>query len=309
METSTAQAYEQLAYRAKLAAQAGDWQTARQAWVDALPLFVAGSDEYRQVEARIENIDAQTDAQNAQSTESVWKRRFYKLGPLGVFLWKFKTIFLIVGTKGKILLLGLTKLNTLLSMLLSLGVYTAVYGWKFALGLILSIYVHEMGHVVQLRKFGIAATAPMFIPGFGALIRLKAYPADPGQDARTGLAGPIWGLGAAVFAWLVGLLTGQPIWFAIARTGAWINLFNLIPIWQLDGGRGFRALTKQHRGYALAVALIMWAVTEESMLLFIAAGALYRFFSKDHPEHRDNPVLLQYCGLIVLLSVLFIICG
>lgn len=305
LETA-AQAYEQLALRAKLAAQAGDWSSARQAWVEALPLFAPGTPEYSQVEARIQNIDAQTD----QSTgESVWKQRLYKLGPMGVFLWKFKTIFLIVATKGKVLLLGLTKLNTLLSMLLSLGVYTAVYGWKFALGLILSIYVHEMGHVVQLRKYGIAATAPMFIPGFGALIRLKAYPADVGQDARTGLAGPIWGLGAAVFAWAAGTLTGQPIWFAIARTGAWINLFNLIPIWQLDGGRGFRALVRQHRMYALATALVMWAITEESMLLFVAAGALYRVFSKDYPGHRDTPVLLQYCGLVVLLSILFVACG
>jgi Zn-dependent protease len=118
----------------------------------------------------------------------------------------------------------------------------------------------------------------------------------------------MWGLGAAVFAWLAGLVTGQPIWFAIARTGAWINLFNLIPVWQLDGGRGFRALTRQHRSWALATTLIMWAVTEESMLLFISMGALYRLFSKDYPERPDPLMFWQYAGLVVLLSLLFLLC-
>ena len=303
MEQTTQFQYEQYAQQARLAGQAGDWKTARAAWAQVLTLVPPESPEYQDARVRMDNIDAQL----APPPENPWKRRLYKLGPFGVFLWKFKTLFLIVGAKGKILLLGLTKLNTLLSMALSLGVYTLAYGWKFALGLILSIYVHEMGHVVQLRKYGIAATAPMFIPGFGALIRLKAYPANVGQDARTGLAGPIWGLGAALFAWGAGLLTGQPIWFAIARTGAFINLFNLIPVWQLDGGRGFRALTRTHRGYVLAVTLIMWALTEETMLLFISLGALYRMFSKDYAEREDRPVLLQYVGLIVALSVLLLL--
>ena len=302
METQTQTELEQIAYQAKLAGQAGDWQGARAAWERALTLVAPDSPEYRMVKARIENIDLQMD-----QSASVWKKRLYKLGPIGVVLWKFKTLALIAATKGKLLLLGLTKLSTLTSMLLSVGVYWWAYGWKFGLGLVLSIYIHEMGHVFWLRKYGIQATAPMFIPGFGALIRLKQYPANPGEDARVGLAGPTWGLGAAVFAWAAGLLTGQPIWFAIARVGAWINLFNLIPIWQLDGGRGFRGLTRKYRGIAGFVALTMWAVTEETMLLFIALGALYRFFSKDYAEERDSQVLLQYAGLIVLLSVLLLL--
>ncbi len=305
MEPAVQSEYEQLTYQAKLAGQARDWVSARNAWSRALALVPPGSAEYRLVQARLENIDAQTDGSKA----GVWKRRFYKLGPAGVVLWKFKTAFLFLGAKGKLLLLGLTKLNTLLSMLLSLGVYTAIYGWKFALGLILSIYVHEMGHVYWLRRYGIAATAPMFIPGFGALIRLRQYPANPVQDARTGLAGPLWGLGAALFAWGAGLLTSQPTWFAIARAGAWINLFNLIPIWQLDGGRGFRALTRHQRGIALVTALVMWAITEDTMLLLVALGALYRVFSKDYPEEPDRGVLLQYCGLIVALSLLWVASG
>src|SRR5207302_3963478 len=92
-------------------------------------------------------------------------------------------------TKGKLLLLGLTKATTFFSMLLSLGVYWAAWGWKFALGLVLSIYIHEMGHVFALRRLGFKASAPMFIPGLGALIRLRQHPANPREDAEIGLAG------------------------------------------------------------------------------------------------------------------------
>ena len=293
-----AQEFEALAQHAKLAGQSRDWHGAKMAWERALALLPPGSNEYRTVKSRIENIDLQL------SDKNVWAKRFAKLGPVGVILWKFKTIALVVLTKGKLVLLGLTKLSTLTSMLLFLGVYWSMYGWQFALGFVLSIYIHEMGHVVALRKYGIAASAPMFIPFMGAFIRAKQYPANVVQDSRVGLAGPIWGLGAAVFAWLCALATGLPIWYAIAHTGAWINLFNLIPIWQLDGGRGFRALSRMQRGIALAAVLTMWVVTQETMLVLIALGAGYRLFSRDYPAEGDNLALTQYVGLIVLLSML-----
>jgi Zn-dependent protease len=129
------------------------------------------------------------------------------------------------------------------------------------------------------------------------------------EDARVGLAGPIWGLGAAVVAWLAALATGEPIWYAIARTGAWLNLFNLIPVWQLDGGRGFRALTRRQRGIALIVALLMWAFTQEVMVLFIALGITYRLFTRDYAEETDDGALIQYAGLVVLLSLLVLMSG
>ena len=290
-----------LSQQAKLAGQARDWHGARSAWDRALALLPPDSSEYRTVRTRIENIDIQLSGKNA------WGKWAARLGPVGVILWKFKTFALLLLTKGKLLLLGLTKISTLLSMLAFFAVYWTMFGWKFALGFVLSIYVHEMGHVMALRKYNIAATAPMFIPFVGALVRMKQYPASVAEDARVGLAGPIWGLGAAVFAWLAALATGTPVWYAIAATGAWLNLFNLLPIWQLDGGRGFRALTRRQRGIALGVALAMWALTEETMLLLIVAGATYRLFSKDYPEEPDNGALTQYVGLVVLLSLLLLI--
>src|SRR5260370_16822471 len=126
---------------------------------------------------------------------------------------------------------------------------------------------------------------------------MHQHPANVGEDARVVLAGPIFGLGAAVFAWLCAIATGQPVWYAIARIGAWINLFNLIPVWQLDGGRGFRALTRKQRGIGLVIAFAMWALTEEPMLLFICLGALYRLFSKDFPHQPANLALAHYAAL------------
>lgn len=298
-----AQEFEALAQHAKLAGQSRDWQGAKAAWERALALLPPESSEYRTVRGRIQNIDLQL------SDKNVWAKRMAKLGPVGVILWKFKAIALVMLTKGKLVLLGLTKLSTLTSMLLFLGVYWSMFGWQFALGFVLSIYIHEMGHVVALRKYGIAASAPMFIPFVGAVIRSKQYPANVVQDSRIGLAGPIWGFGAAVFAWLCALATRLPIWYAIAHTGAWINLFNLIPIWQLDGGRGFRALTRMQRGIALGTVLTMWVITQESMLLLIAIGAGYRLFSRDYPAEGDNMALTQYVGLIVLLSMLVLMCS
>lgn len=291
MTATQQQEFDALAQHAQLAGQARDWQGARQAWVKALDLLPPDSEEYRLTEARIENIDLQL------SDKSAWKKRFAKLGPIGTFL-------VVALSKGKLLLLGLTKISTLASMLAFFAVYWSIFGWRFAAGFVLCIYIHEMGHVMALRQYNIAASAPMFIPFVGAIVRMRQYPHNVGEDARVGLAGPIWGLGSAVAAWLAAITTGLPIWYAIAHTAAWLNLFNLLPIWQLDGGRGFRALTRKQRGIAAAAAVAMWALTHQMILLLIALGAGYRLFSHDYPAEDDNAVLTQYVGLIVLLSLL-----
>ena len=117
-----------------------------------------------------------------------------------------------------------------------------------------------MGHVAALRRSGIPASAPLFIPGLGAFVRLHMSPPDARTDARIRLAGPVWGLGAAVAAYLAYLATGAPIWAAITHVRAFLNLFNLLPIWQFDGGRGFHALTRTQRGIAAAFVAGAWAV-------------------------------------------------
>jgi Zn-dependent protease len=155
-----------------------------------------------------------------------------------------------------------------------------------------------------LQRYGIKATAPMFIPGMGAVIRLKQYPANPREDARVGLAGPLWGLCAALAAYAVYRVTGLGVWGAIAHFGAWVNLFNLVPVWQLDGARGFRALTRHQRWIAVAVIVLMWFVTSEGLLVLLGiAAAATAGFSRaaDEPDHT---ALLHYAFLVGVLSLM-----
>src|SRR3979490_2152904 len=116
------------------------------------------------------------------AADTPWWRR----GALGVV-----SVALLLLSKLKFLLLGLTKASTLISMFAFFGVYWSIYGWPLALGLVLAIYIHEMGHVAMLRRLGINAGAPMFIPGVGAFVMLKQHIGDPLTDSKVGLAGPV----------------------------------------------------------------------------------------------------------------------
>jgi len=294
--------------RLAVEANSGDPQAAAAIWKSALNLLPPESLQYKGIQERIANLEAQTAHQKPPEPEQPtgrWAKWIGAMGPIGLMLWKFKLAIVFVLTKAKFLLFGLTKLSTLGSMLAFLGVYWSMWGWKFALGFVLCIYIHEMGHVAELRRFGIAASAPMFIPGLGAFISLKQLPANVTQDSRVGLAGPIWGLGASIFCLIAGAITRIPILTAIGGSAAWMNLFNLIPVWQLDGGRGFRALTWAHRWIALGFILALWAVTRQGLLCLLALGAGYRlFFQKDFPGKADWIALGQFVGLTGALSLM-----
>ena len=236
----------QLAVAAEGAEQSGDFPAAMAAWRNALELLPAGTRQREVIVARLDELGRKSPLPRSTlagpasrpASSSGSKARaggLAGIGALGVLVWKFKFIALVVLTKAKFLLLGLTKASTFLSMFLAMGVYWTAYGWKFALGLVVSIYVHEMGHVAALHRYGFRASAPMFIPGLGAIVRLQQHPVNPLENARIGLAGPIWGFAAALVSLVVYVVTGSAIWLAIARVGAWINLFNLTPFWQLDG--------------------------------------------------------------------------
>jgi Zn-dependent protease len=296
---------------AQAATVRGDLPGARLAWESMLPLLPRDSSQYTTVQQTIGSLAAQIAQSRAfqrSSTDSsgAKKKGLGALGALGALIAKFWGPVLVFFSKAKFLLFGLAKIKTLFSMILFFGVYWSMYGWKFALGFVLSIYIHEMGHVAALARYGIPASAPMFVPFFGAFVRLHAYPANPGEDARVGLAGPLWGLGAAVAALGMFALTGEPFWAAIARTGAWINLFNLLPVWQLDGGRGFRALTRVHRAIIIAVALVLFVLTHEFLLILIAGGAVYRLFTHDAPEEEDRGALGMFAGLLAALSLVYL---
>jgi Zn-dependent protease len=158
-----------------------------------------------------------------------------------------------------------------------------------------------MGHVAMLRRLGIDAGAPWFIPGLGAFIMLRQQ-VDPLTDAKIGLAGPVWGLGAALAA--VGLyeVTQARIWFAIAQLTAFVNLFNLIPIWQLDGSRGLHALSQSQRWTLVAVIALAFILTEQRLLLIVGFIAACRAVQHDGPG--DGRVLATFAALVLVLSLL-----
>jgi Zn-dependent protease len=226
------------------------------------------------------------------------------IGAAALLLWKFKAAGVFLLTKGKLLLFGLSKGTTFFSMLAALGVYWTIWGWTFALGFVLSIYIHEMGHVAAMKRFGLAATAPMFIPGFGAFIRMKQHPATVQEEARIGLAGPIWGFGAAAGCFLLYMATSEPYWAALTHTGAMINLFNLMPVWQLDGGHAFAALNRNERWIATGVAGAALLVTGEGLLVLIAILAAVQAFRQAPNAAGDRTALIQFAGLVIALGLL-----
>ncbi len=290
-----------LAREAQQATSRGELTEGVTRWRSALDLLPAQSAQHAQVEQRIAELSARIER------EGGWLKQHARgVGggalTLGFLLWKFKAIALLVLGKGKLLLLGLTKMSTLLSMFASLGVYWAVWGWKFAAGLVASIYVHEIGHVAALRRYGIPASAPMFVPGLGAYIRSSQYPATPREDARVGLAGPLWGLYAAGACYAVHLATGWDSFAAIARVGAWINLFNLLPIATLDGGRGFNSLGRAERWLCAALLAGLWVVTHEGLLLLLGLAAGGRALVGKPAAAPDWAAFALYAALVTVLA-------
>ena len=171
----------------------------------------------------------------ATSDPSFFKRR---LGPIGAailaFLAKIKSILLLLP---KIKLLA-----TAGTMLVSVLAYATIWGFPFALGFVVLLLVHEMGHVIALRREGIKASAPMFIPFLGAVISARSLGDNAAAEARVGLAGPILGTIGAAACILIWHATGNDIWRALAFTGFFLNLFNLLPVVPLDGGRAMAAM-------------------------------------------------------------------
>ena len=299
-----------LADAAGAAAARGDVSGQLEAWRVALTLLPPESSQFRTISDRVQALSRSlTDPSSAPSPEPAAgdAKKAWSGGAIAaaaLLIWKFKAVGVFLLTKGKLLLFGLSKGTTFFSMLAALGVYWTIWGWKFALGFVLSIYIHEMGHVAAMKRFGLAATAPMFIPGFGAFIRMKQHPATVQEEARIGLGGPIWGFGAAAGCFLLYMATAQPYWAALTHTGAMINLFNLMPIWQLDGGHAFKALNRTERWIATGVTGAALLLTGEGLLVLIAILAAVQAFREAPNVEGDRTALIQFAGLVVALGLL-----
>jgi Zn-dependent protease len=178
-----------------------------------------------------------------ERTAPGWQERLRLLGPIGIFLAyffaKFK-IILVFLSQFKVLGLLLKFAGVLLktggTMLISMVVYAQRFGWAFAAGFVLSILAHEMGHVYVAWRMGVPVTAPIFIPGFGALILQKRAARSAWDEALIGIGGPVAGTLAALLCLLIYQFTHNPLYLGLAYTGFLINLFNMAPIFPLDGG-------------------------------------------------------------------------
>jgi Zn-dependent protease len=223
--------------------------------------------------------------------------------------------------KAKALIFLLPKAKLLVTsatMLVSVAAYALFWGWTFALGFVLLLLVHELGHVIALRREGIKASAPMFIPFLGAVVTAKSLGKDALAEARVGLAGPVLGsIGAAVAAG-IGIATGSDFWYALAFTGFFLNLFNLLPVVPLDGGRAMAAMAPWmwFAGFALLVVLA-FVFPNPVMILIIVIGGLSTWQrwkqrktgdEKEQAYYKVSPrnralVAAVYIGLVALLAV------
>jgi Zn-dependent protease len=178
--------------------------------------------------------------------------------------------------KGLFLLLPNLKLVTTAgTAMVSVVLYSLFWGWTFAFGFVALMFVHEMGHVIQLRREGIRASAPMFIPGFGAMVMMKSMPDDALAEARVGLAGPVLGtLGAAVCL-AIGEATNSDMLRALAYVGFLLNLINLVPLVPFDGGRAMAAMAPWLWFVGLGVMVTLLLVTGNPFLLiFVLLGGI-----------------------------------
>jgi len=220
--------------------------------------------------------------------------------------------FLLVKFGG--LLLKLKVVTTGASMLVSVAAYAWFWGWPFAIGFVLLIFVHELGHVLELRRQGIPASAPLFIPFLGAVIGMKQLPDDAWKEARVALAGPILGSVGAAACWIAGEATGSELLVGLAFVGFFLNLFNLIPIVPLDGGRAVGALHPVFWfvGLVMMLALVVLRPNPILILIVILGGLdLWRRWRErgenvryyDLPVRQRVTVGIVYLGLVAVLAL------
>lgn len=236
------------------------------------------------------------------------KKLWVPLAGLGYLLFKFKAALFAI--------FKLKVFATSGSMLVSIAAYSWIWGWRFAVGFVLLLLVHELGHVLELRRQGIPATAPLFIPFLGAVVGMKQMPHDVWREARVALAGPILGSLGAAGVWAAGEALDSQLLVALAFTGFFLNLFNLVPVSPLDGGRAVAAIHPVLWALGLALLLgltLLWP--NPILILVLVLGGLdvwRRWRGRNDPgaaeyytisARRRAIVAVTYVGLAAVLAL------
>jgi Zn-dependent protease len=288
---------ERLAINAKALEAKGQLRQAREQWLTGLPFLPPHSKQADWIQSHARSLDAAADKIQppaAPPSENKWAQRLGPLGPVAILL-----------AKGKFLLTALFKLKFLLSFAAFFGFYWAMFGMKFGIGFAVLILIHEMGHFIDIKRRGLPAEMPVFLPGLGAYVRWQALGVSLETRAAISLAGPFAGLLASVVCAALWWQTGDALWAALARAGAWLNVFNLVPVWVLDGGQAVQALSKTERMMLLTASLALWLVFRESVFFLVAVGAGYQaFFAKDLPAHPSSKTTIYFVLVLTALGII-----
>ena len=281
---------EQLAASARRHEERSEITEARNDWLRALELLPPDSAQAEWIRNNSKRLEA--TATPAVADRHAWARKFGPFAPL-----------LLLLAKGKFLL-TLLKLKSLLSLGTFVAFYWALYGPKFGIGFVILILVHEMGHYIDIKRRGLPADMPVFLPGLGAYVRWNALGVSTETRSFVSLAGPLAGcIGAALCA-LIRIDTGESLWIGLGSLTAILNLMNLIPVWILDGGRAILALDKTERILLAAAAAACAAYFAQPLFLLVTAGAVYRLFTKDIPVEPSRAATAYYIALLVALGYL-----
>ena len=240
--------------------------------------------------------------------------------------WRQSTAWRWLGRTWPLLLLGLSKLKWLAvifkfkafttfgSMLVSLWAYALFFGWQFAAGFIALLFIHEMGHAGVMRWQGIKTTPVLFIPFMGAVIGMREMPKNVFAEAQMALGGPILGSLGALGSLMIWQATGTPIFLALAYSGLLLNLFNLLPVSPLDGGRAMAAISPWGWLIGLVLLLLLFLRVHSLVLGFILIIGGMEVFNRwrsrdaDRAYYEATPrqrliVSLAYFGLVAFLGL------
>ncbi len=193
----------------------------------------------------------------------------------------------------KVALLPLLKfapflVKTVGTMFISIAVYATIFGWKWAVGFVVLIFIHECGHLVAAKSFGLKVGLPVFIPFMGAFIALKEAPPDVWIEACVGIGGPVAGSLGALLCHSAGEILGMPLLISLAWMGYWLNLFNLTPSGTLDGGRIVGALSPWFWLPGLGILGYMAFTRPSFIIILVLIGSVPRVISLFRPKTDED---------------------
>jgi Zn-dependent protease len=287
-----AQTLEQLSTGARLLEEQGHAAKAREAWEQALKLLPPESAQAEWIRNRAAMLALSTNESVAKESQLKWAKWLGPLAPVAIALTKLKVLF------------ALFQLKFLLTLGAFVAFYWAMFGAKFGAGFAAMILIHEMGHYIDVKRRGLPADMPVFLPGLGAYVRWHALGVSDETRAAVSLAGPLAGALAAGICALVWLKTGNDIWAALARAGAWLNVLNLTPVWILDGGQAVSVLNKGERMILITACLILWLLMDEKIFFLVGAGFGWRIFTKDIPERSSPSTTAYFAAVLIVLGVI-----